>query len=41
MKKLAALFLALSLLLSVTALGVSAEGKVELSLWHYFGTDYE
>lgn len=41
MKKLVVLFLALSLLLSMTAFGVAAEGKVELSLWHYFGTDYE
>ena len=41
MKKLAALFLTLALLLSVTSFGAFAQGKVELSLWHYFNTDYE
>ncbi len=41
MKKLAALFLILALLLSVTSFGAFAQGKVELSLWHYFNTDYE
>ena len=39
MKKLLALVLGIALLLSLAAFPASA--KIELTLWHYFGTDYE
>lgn len=41
MRKMLSLTLCLLLLLSAAALPVTAEGKVELTLWHYFNTDYE
>ncbi len=41
MKKVLTLVLALCLLLSMAVVPATAEGKVELELWHYYGTDYE
>ncbi len=41
MKKLLALLLATCMLLSIVSVSAVADDKIELTLWHYFGIDYD
>ena len=41
MKKFLALLLATCMMLSIMTVAAVADEKVELTLWHYFGIDYD
>ncbi len=41
MKKFLALLLATCMLLSIVSVSAVADDKIELTLWHYFGIDYD